>query len=228
MLKYDLFTHTDDLYEIRPGWVIKLVPGEDPLMSGLRHPPAVMIAMMVAGTALQMYSQYEQGKQAAEIAEKNEAIMKLQATQAEERGDEAAKQAEGQAALKKRQALTFGAEQQKDLAAGNIKLGVGVSEVIKADTEEKAATEIGYIMDEGYNKKRALYGEAQTHRMQGDIYEQQAEKAKRDSYWNMASIGLSGAMSLGFMGSDMGWFSGGSPGAGATANNGAGIDRASP
>ena len=155
--------------------------------------------------------------------------MQNQAEQAEARGDEAAQQAQGQAALKKRQAIIFGANQQKDLAAGNIKLGVGVSKVIEADTEEKAATEIGYIMDEGYNKKRALYGEAQTHRMQGDIYEQQAEKAKRDSYWNMASIGLSGAMSLGFMGSDMGWFSGGgSPGAGATANNGPGIDRANP
>ena len=80
----------DDLYELKPGWWIRLVPGEDPLMSRYRHGPSLFITMMVAGTALQMYSQYEQGKQGAEIAEANEEIMKRQAAQARERGDEAA------------------------------------------------------------------------------------------------------------------------------------------
>ena len=222
MRKYDLLSNMDDLYELRPGWVIRLVPGEDPMMSHYRHPPVVMIAMMVAGTALQMYSQYQQGKQAEEIAEKNAAIMQQQAENNEARGDEAALQAQNAAALKKRQALTFAANQQKDMAAGNIRLGVGVSEVIQADTEEKAAAEIGYVMDDGYNKKRALYGEANTNRMQGDIFEAEGRNARRNSYWNMASIGLKGASSLGFMGSQMGMFSGG----GSTATMGGGPNSA--
>jgi hypothetical protein len=219
-MKYDLFTNETDLYEMRPGWVVRLVPGENPLMSRYRHPPAVMIAMVVAGTAVQMYSQYQQGKQAEEIAEKNAAMMRNQAMQQEDRGDQEAQMAQDRAALKAKQAKAFGEEQQQELATGNIRLGVGLSTVIEADTEEKAAQEVGFIMDEGYNRRRALYGEAQASRMKADIFEQQGENARTNSYWSMGATALKGLGSLAFMGSQAGWFGGSSPGIGSVGDKG--------
>jgi hypothetical protein len=200
MQTYNLFTHETDLYELRPGWVIRLVPGEDPLMSRLRHPPAVMIAMVVAGTAMQMYSTYQQGKQAEEIAEKNALILQNKAKQEEARGDQAAQLAQDKAALKQKQAKAFAAEQRKDLAANNIKLGIGIDTVIQADTEEKAAKEVGYIMDEGYNQKRALYMEAQSSRMEADITEEDGRNKRRNSYWQMGIQGATGIASIASMG----------------------------
>jgi len=212
MHTYDLFANEQDLYEMKPGWVIRLDPGENPLMSGHRHMPWVYVAMVVAGTAMQMYSTYQQGKQAEEIAEKNAAILKNQAMQEEARGEQAAQLAQDKAALKQKQARAFSAEQQKDLAAGNIKLGVGISNVIKADTREKAAKEIGYIMDEGYNQKRALYENAKTSRMRADIVEEDGANKRRNSWWKMGGQGMQGISSIAFMGSQAGWFGGGGGG----------------
>ena len=227
MQRYDLFSNETDLYEMKPGWVIRLVPGENPLMSRYRHGPAIMIGMMIVGTGMQMYSQYQQGKQAQEIAEKNAQMMKNKALQEKARGDQAAQLAQDKATLKQKQANIFEAEQQKDLAAGNIKLGVGISNVIKADTREKAAKEVGYIMDEGYNQKRALYEESRTSLMQADIFKEEGANARRNNYWSMATTGLGAASSMAFMGSDMGWFGGGGGSTMPGGPNSAG-DRARP
>jgi hypothetical protein len=198
-----------EFYELKPGWFIRLVPGENPLMSRYRHGPAVFAAMVVAGTAMQVYSTYQQGKQQEEIAEKNALILKNKAKQEEARGDQAARLAQDKAALKQKQAKAFAAEQQVGLAARNIKLGVGISEVIKADTEEKAAKEVGYMMDEGYNQKRALYMEAQSSRMEAEIWEEDGRNKRRNSYWQMGIQAATGIATLANMGNTGGGGQGG-------------------
>jgi len=190
------FCNHNNLYELKPSWVIRKPPWfTDMDMARWRFDPIItplVVGTMVAGTVMEMKGTLEEGKQAEKIAEQRAAIDIKSAEAARAASVEEAK-------IRKEQGRRLIERQKGIVAASGIRLGVGAPLVIEAQTKADIARDIGFILERGRE-------EAGFYRSRAGIERATGKAARRRSKWEAISQGLTGFGSLAMMGTEAGWF----------------------
>jgi hypothetical protein len=211
MKKYDLFCDQNNLYELRPGWVVR-VPCGFSFMDRVRYrfDPVIAGAILVGGgTLLQMKATAEAGKEAKKIANARAAVDLENAKTARKASVEKAK-------IKTEQVKRLIETQKAVAAAAGIRINVGSPLVIQSETRANLAKDVGFVLERGRTETGFFESSAAIERDRG-------EAALKKSKWDAISQGLWGAGSIAFMGIKGGGFRGSKPLANQSIESPAGI-----
>ena len=188
MRKFTDFCNHNNLYELKPGWVIRKPPWFTYLdMARWRFDPMAMaMTAMVAGTTMGMTGTLKAGKQAEQIAGQRAAI--------DIKNAEAARRASVEKVrIRKEQGRKL-IERQKSLtAAAGIRLDIGSPLLIETQTEADVAKDIGFILERGRE-------EAGFYRSRAGLEIATGKMKRRRSKWEAMSTGLKGFGSIAFLG----------------------------
>ncbi len=200
MKKFTDFGNQNDLYELKPGWVVRIPPWFTQMdMAKWRFDPVTIgIVMLGVGTAIQMKGTLEQGKEAKKIANARAAVDIENAKAVRRTSVEEAK-------IKKARGRRLLATQKSVAAAAGVMINVGSPLVIAAETRDIIADDVGFILERGRAETGFFESSAAIETARG-------EAALRKSKWDAISQGLTGFGSIAFMGTQGGTFKGSSGG----------------
>ncbi len=198
MKKFTDFCDQNDLYELKPGWVVRVPPWFTQMdMAKWRFDPfTIGIILMGVGTVVGMKATLEQGKEAKKIANARAAVDLENAKAVRRASVEEAK-------IKKVKGRRLLATQRSVAAASGVLINVGSPLVIAAETRDIIADDVGFILERGRAETGFFESSAAIETARG-------EAALRKSKWDAISQGLTGFGSIAFMGAQAGTFKGSS------------------
>ncbi len=136
------------------------------------------LAALVVGTIVKVKGTLEQGERAEQIAKQRAAVDIANAEQARKKSVEEAK-------IKREKGRRLTATQKSLAAAAGIRINIGSSLVIEAETKRIISKDIGFILESG----RA---ESEFFRSRADLELAIGKQAKRKSKFDALSAGLLG------------------------------------
>jgi len=125
------------------------------------------IALLIAGTAMQAYGQYQAGEAAEAEARNQQAILEYNAKIEERRAEAERKRAEEEARQFEREGKALLGEQQVGLAKGGVLTSIGTPALLLEETAQELEADRNMILQEGLRAESLRLSEAEGLRFKG-------------------------------------------------------------